>query len=201
MVASLISGSYKGSAPSLGCGKVSPSSGLLAVPTFVPASLSETDTVLTSLLSDASSLVIQSQGRDDLKQPQSGLSAPGQHATAGRPVAVGEETTKRRKSFTAEFKLQVVREALERPESNRIKPICRLYTQVTPVRFPCLPRHAYPAPFSLPGIAKAGGEVHPSSSRVGSRRRCSCASGFGRRTCSSKRSLPQGRCPLCDAPW
>lgn len=55
---------------------------------------------------------------------------------AGRsPPGGGEEpATKRRKSFTAEFKLQVVREALLRPESNRIKPICRLYTQVTPVQ-------------------------------------------------------------------
>ena len=44
--------------------------------------------------------------------------------------------TKRRKSFTAEFKLGVVREALKRPDKNRIKPICRLYPQVTPVRMP-----------------------------------------------------------------
>lgn len=42
--------------------------------------------------------------------------------------------TKRRKSFTAEFKLGVVREALKRPDKNRIKPICRLYPQVTPVQ-------------------------------------------------------------------
>jgi len=56
--------------------------------------------------------------------------------TASPPLVPtdAEPPTKRRKSFTAEFKLRVVREALMRPESNRIKPICRVYTQVTPVQ-------------------------------------------------------------------
>ena len=39
----------------------------------------------------------------------------------------------RRQSFTAEFKLQVVREALQRPQDNRIKPTCRMHPAITPV--------------------------------------------------------------------
>jgi hypothetical protein len=69
--------------------------------------------------------------------------------TASPPLVPtdAEPPTKRRKSFTAEFKLRVVREALMRPESNRIKPICRVYTQVTPVR--AIPPLRRGAPASL----------------------------------------------------
>ena len=42
----------------------------------------------------------------------------------------------RRHAYSAEFKLQVVREALQRPASNRIKPVCRLHPGIEPVSCP-----------------------------------------------------------------
>jgi len=46
----------------------------------------------------------------------------------------GEQRQPRRHAYSAEFKLQVVREALKRPASNRIKPICRLHPGIEPVQ-------------------------------------------------------------------
>ena len=39
----------------------------------------------------------------------------------------------RRQTYSISFKLQVVREAMMRPASRRIKPTCRDYPQVEPV--------------------------------------------------------------------
>ena len=42
----------------------------------------------------------------------------------------------RRQAYDAAFKLKVVREALQRPASSRIKPTCRDYPDIEPVRAP-----------------------------------------------------------------
>ena len=44
------------------------------------------------------------------------------------------QSREKRQSFTAQFKLQVIREALQRPATNRIKPTCREHPEITPVR-------------------------------------------------------------------
>lgn len=43
------------------------------------------------------------------------------------------QSREKRQSFTAQFKLQVIREALQRPATNRIKPTCREHPEITPV--------------------------------------------------------------------
>merc|ERR1719271_1719778 len=40
----------------------------------------------------------------------------------------------RRHAYSAQFKLQIVQEALLRPASNRIKPVCRLHPGIEPVQ-------------------------------------------------------------------
>lgn len=52
-------------------------------------------------------------------------------ARADHAAASGRRT---RKVYDAAFKLMVVREALKLPASNRIKPTCRAYPGVEPVR-------------------------------------------------------------------
>ena len=52
--------------------------------------------------------------------------------SAGVP---GPTCKPQRKVYCASFKLQIVREALLRPPSNRIKPICRAYPGIEPVSF------------------------------------------------------------------
>jgi len=44
------------------------------------------------------------------------------------------EPTGRRHAYSAAYKLQVVRQALQRPASNRIKPTCRDHPGIEPVR-------------------------------------------------------------------
>jgi len=51
----------------------------------------------------------------------------------------------RRHAHSAAYKLQVVRQALQRPASNRIKPTCRLNPGIEPV---CAP-HPLPPPSAL----------------------------------------------------
>ena len=60
---------------------------------------------------------------------------------------------RKRSSYSAAFKLKVVRSALQRPPGNRIKPTCRQYPGIEPViaslstRIPPYPRaRADPAP-------------------------------------------------------
>ena len=58
-------------------------------------------------------------------------------AMASRSTAPGRQRVgPRRQAYSAEYKLKVVREALKRPPSNRIKPTCRDFPGIEPARSP-----------------------------------------------------------------
>ena len=62
---------------------------------------------------------------------------------------------RRRMSHTLQFKLKLVKLALARPEGHRIKPVCREFPEVEPVRRRPRPRapRCPPAPFCASQVA------------------------------------------------
>ena len=72
---------------------------------------------------------------------------------------------RKRSSYSAAFKLKVVRSALQRPPGNRIKPTCRQYPGIEPVIASLSTR--------IPPYPRARADLAPRFRG----RRCSCGSG------------------------
>jgi hypothetical protein len=70
------------------------------------------------------------------KRTASGIvtDAPASTARASASHALDGGVRRQRRVYDASFKLMVVQEALKLPASNRIKPTCRAYPGVEPVR-------------------------------------------------------------------